>query len=805
MKKKFEDENRLAMPKIDMEVIPVLSGDDDDMLLNAVDVPEVMPLIPMRGNVLLPGVVLPINAGRKRSINALKYSMDHQAYIAVVSQVDETEEPFKDDLYEYGTVVRVMKIIDMPDGSVMGIVQSASRVRLLEMSTKTKYYYAKVDVCDEADKHEFARSSQTRSKVKALRKVFENYIKRQGRKRSPFADLSSISSERILINFIATHSDISNLDKQMMLEADTYAERLDMLMKVLSDEIGVFDIQDEIRNKAQRNMDRQQREYVLQQQMRAIQDELGGSPMDEEVAELRSKAAKKLWSAEMQEVFERELNKLMHAPMQSPDYTVQLNYLNELLALPWNEYTRDNLNTKNAQKVLDRDHYGLEKIKERIVEQIAVMSLKADMRAPILCLVGPPGTGKTSLGKSIAEALNRKYVRVAFGGLHDEAEVRGHRRTYIGAMPGRIIKGIKRAGSSNPVFILDEIDKIQSQTNNGDPTAAMLEVLDPEQNQAFHDNYLDVDYDLSKVMFIATANTLSTIQPALIDRMEVIDISGYILEEKIEIAKRHLIPHQLVEHGFKKNELKFKKEVLTAIINDYTRESGVRQLDKTLAKIIRRRAVKKTQLEPYSAEVKCDELQELLGLPIHQSEKKGSESRVGVVTGLAWTSVGGEILFVESSTSKGKGTISMTGNLGDVMKESATLAFEYIKANLEELGIKQEQIDECNVHIHCPEGATPKDGPSAGITMFVAMVSALTGRKVNASWAMTGEITLRGQVTAVGGIKEKILAAKRAGITDIMLSSDNRRDIEDIEPQYLSGLQFHYIDTVKEALPLVME
>ena len=539
--------------------------------------------------------------------------------------------------------------------------------------------------------------------------------------------------------------------------------------------------------------------------MRVIQDELGGSPSDQDVEELHERARKKKWNKEVAATFEKELTRLQRYMPQSPDYSVQYNYLDLMLDLPWNEYSKDDLRTDHARKVLDRDHYGIEKVKERILEHIAVLSLKKNMKSPIICLVGPPGTGKTSLGKSIAEAMGRKYARVALGGLHDEAEVRGHRRTYVGAMPGRILQGIKKAGTANPVFILDEIDKVQTNTFNGDPTSALLEVLDPEQNNAFHDNYLDLDFDLSKVMFIATANSLSTIQPALLDRMEVIELSGYILEEKLEIASRHLIPRQLNENGFRKGALKFSPEVLTTIIGRYTRESGVRQLEKVIAKIVRRRAVDVASGKELSRTIESGELKDMLGLPIHTSEMRGKEPKVGVVTGLAWTSVGGEILFVEASISKGKGALSMTGNLGDVMKESATLAFEYLKANASEFGVESDIIENSNIHIHVPEGATPKDGPSAGITIFVAMLSAFTQRKVKSTYAMTGEITLRGAVTPVGGIKEKILAAKRAEITDIVLSEENRRDIEDINAEYLKGLSFHYVKEMREAVPLMFE
>ena len=620
-----------------------------------------------------------------------------------------------------------------------------------------------------------------------------------------FNSLSNISSDKILINFIAAHLDIPVKPKQEMLEVVSYELRAEMLLEQLQKENEYFRVREDIQGKTRHEMDRQQREYFLNQQMRVIQDELGGSSSEQDINSLVERAQKKKWSKEVDTAFNRSIEKLRRTPPQTPDYTVELNYVELLLDMPWNVFSKDDLRTDHARKILDRDHYGMEKVKERIIEYIAVLKLKGDMKSPILCLVGPPGTGKTSLGKSIAEAMHRKYVRVALGGLHDEAEIRGHRKTYVGAMPGRIIQSIKKAGVSNPVFVLDEIDKVQGMSHNGDPTSALLEVLDPEQNKAFHDNYLELDYDLSNVLFIATANTLSTIQPALLDRLEVIDLSGYILEEKIEIAQRHLIPRQLKEHGFTKRDLKFDNSVISTIINNYTRESGVRQLEKTIAKIIRRRAVQKADGTDIDKNIKAEELKDILGLPIHNSERRGKEPKVGVVTGLAWTQVGGEILFIEASISKGKGTLSMTGNLGDVMKESATLAFEYLKSNATRLGVDVEAIENSNIHIHVPEGATPKDGPSAGITMFVAMVSAFTQRKVIPSIAMTGEITLRGAVTPVGGIKEKILAAKRADITDIILCEDNRRDIEEIPAEYLQGLSFHYINDMEEALPIAFE
>lgn len=784
------------------EFIPLISKDEEEFLLRDADIPDELPILPLRENVLFPGVILPIAASRSKSVQLLKMAGKRSMHVGVITQCNDADEPTLDDLFENGVVARVLKVFDLPNETTMAVVQGVMKFHLESLSQMEPYYMGKVKVIDESDT--IYDKKAFKSGVGKLRKKYAALLKAKGNSLEAAANIKNIGSDKILINFVASHLDISTSEKQQMLDAEGYDERLDILLSLMDEEMEFLRVRDEIQDKTKNEMERQQREYFLNQQMRVIQDELGGSPADQDAAELRERARHKHWSPSVDEAFEKELGKLQRMPVQSPDYSVQLNYLDLMLSLPWENYSKDNLNVDHARKVLDKDHFGMEKVKDRILEHLAVLSLKKDMKTPILCLVGPPGTGKTSLGKSIATAMNRKYVRVALGGLHDEAEVRGHRRTYIGAMPGRIIQGIKRAGTGNPVFVLDEIDKVQGMSHNGDPTSALLEVLDPEQNNAFHDNYLDLDYDLSKSLFIATANTLSTIQPALLDRMEVIDLSGYILEEKLEIAQRHLIPRQLKEHGFSRSGLKFSNEVLTAIINDYTRESGVRQLEKTLAKIIRRKAVAVASGEKVPKEVKQSELKELLGLPIHNSERRGKDPKVGVVTGLAWTQVGGEILFIESSTSHGKGVLSMTGNLGDVMKESATLAFEYLKANAKDFGIDPSVIEETNIHVHVPEGATPKDGPSAGITMFVAMISAFTHRKVRSEFAMTGEITLRGAVTPVGGIREKILAAKRAGITDIILCEDNRRDIEDVPSEYLEGLSFHYISEMCEALPLVL-
>lgn len=790
------------------EIIPLVTKDDESFLLFEEDIPDDMPLLPLRDNVLFPGVVMPITVGRKSSLQLLRTAERKNLRIIVVAQKNDAEEPQFDDLNKIGVVARVLRVIDLPHNNTMAVLQGTMKCLLQRITQITPYYHGEASLINENEKPEHPRSFH--NKILAIRRRYAELQQKKNNgsgfnSRDIINSLSNIGSDRILINYIAAHLDISTTDKQQLLNASNYEKRAELVAEFIENEHEFFRIRDDIQDKTRQEMDRQQREYFLNQQMRVIQDELGGSPTDQELQLLQERAAKKHWSKAVNEAFTHSIEKLRRTPPQTPDYTVELNYAELLLSLPWDEYSKDDLRTAHARKVLDKDHYGLEKVKERILEYIAVLSLKGDMKSPILCLVGPPGTGKTSLGKSIATAMKRKYVRMALGGLHDEAEIRGHRKTYVGAMPGRIIQNIKKVGVSNPVFVLDEIDKVQGMSHNGDPTSALLEVLDPEQNSAFHDNYLELDYDLSHVLFIATANTLSTIQPALLDRMEVIDLSGYILEEKLEIAKRHLIPRQLEEHGFAKKELKFDNNTLTRIINDYTRESGVRQLEKTIAKIVRHRAVKKSENSGFDPVIHSDELKDILGLPIHNSEHRGNEPKVGVVTGLAWTQVGGEILFIESSISKGKGTLTMTGNLGDVMKESATLAFEYIKANADQFDIDPERLENSNIHIHVPEGATPKDGPSAGITMFVAMLSALTQKKVIPTIAMTGEITLRGAVTAVGGIKEKVLAAKRANITDIILCNDNRRDIEEIPQHYLNGLTFHYISEMKDALPIAFQ
>lgn len=784
------------------EFIPIIGEEEEEILLTDDSNPESLPLLPLRGNVLYPGVILPVTAGRKKSIQLLRHAHRKNERIAVAAQRNNAEEPVLSDIFETGTLARVLKLLEMPDGNTMAILQGIKRLKIKDITSTEPFYTANVSYLE--DQKAPKRDREFKNQMTLIRDLYEQIVKSSPNipSEAGFA-IKNIESPRVLMHFIVSHLEISLEERQHYLEIDDIKERANVTVSLLTRELKAIEVRDEISERVKSDMDKQQRDYILGQQLKTIQEELGGKPGEQEILELEERAASKKWNQNIADNFAKEIEKLKRIPQQSPDYSTQYNYLTTLLDLPWNEYSEDNLDLDHAQKVLDKDHYGLEKIKERIVEYLAVLKLKGDMKSPILCLVGPPGVGKTSLGKSIAEAVNRKYIRVALGGLHDEAEIRGHRRTYIGAMPGRIIQNIKKAGTSNPVFVLDEIDKVTGMTHNGDPSSALLEVLDPEQNTTFHDNYLDLDYDLSKIMFVATANSLSTIPPALLDRMEVIDISGYLLEEKLEIAKRHLIPKQLTEHGLTKSQLGFSPQVMREIINNYTREAGVRQLEKSIAKIIRHMAVRIAKGEKVSKAVKKDSLKDILGLPIHRSEVRGTDS-IGVVTGLAWTSVGGEILFIESSLSKGKGNLSMTGNLGDVMKESATLAYEYVKSNAEQLGIDPDMFENHNVHIHVPEGATPKDGPSAGITIFTALVSAFTKRKVRANFALTGEITLSGRVMPVGGIKEKILAAKRAEITDIILCAENKRDIEDIPQMYIEGLNFHYINGIHEVIPLIL-
>ena len=782
-------------------MIADIEGDFIDMI--SVNTPNEIPILPVRNIVFMPGVVSSILITRESSAKLVRKAEKKSSVIAIVSQRDpDVEDPTLEDLYEYGVFAKVVKQLTLPNGAVTVIVQGLGRLRVLEILGDTPYLVGRVEATSEImpDKHD----KEWKTAMEDLRRAADEYINKSDDipDEATYA-IHNISNDVMALNFIATNMPFSMKEKINLLCVDTIKERLFNTLKALNREINLQNIKADIRNKTRQDIDEQQKNYFLQQQIKNLQAEIGNDASPDKDT-LTEKAKKKKWSKETEKAFLKELEKLDNLHPQSPDYNLQLTYLQTFIALPWNEYTKDDLNLTRAQKILDHDHYGMEKVKERVMEYMAVLSLRGDLKSPILCLYGPPGVGKTSLGKSIAEAMKRKYVRMSLGGLHDEAEIRGHRRTYIGAMPGRIIKSIQKAGSSNPVFILDEIDKVTQATVNGDPASALLEVLDPEQNNAFHDNYLDVDYDLSKVLFIATANNLSTIPRPLLDRMEIIELSGYTTEEKIEIAKRHLIPRELENTGLKTLTLserpKFNKAAIEKVIEQYTRESGVRQLEKQINKAMRKLAFKRQMDgEILNWKITPDTIEDLLGKPPFYRDIYQGNDYAGVVTGLAWTSVGGEILFIETSLSRGKGAkLTLTGNLGDVMKESAVLALEYVKAHAETLNIDYRIFDHWNIHIHVPEGATPKDGPSAGITIATSIASALTQRKVRKNTAMTGEITLRGKVLPVGGIKEKILAAKRAGITDIILCKENEKDILDIQQDYLKGVTFHYVESVQD-------
>lgn len=780
------------------EFLPIVT-DEKALLNDNSNIPDTLPILPLRNTVLFPGVIIPINIGREKSLKLIQYAYKQSAFIGVIAQRDtNTENPDLNDLYKIGTVASILKILEMPDGTTTAIVQGKKRFELEDILYDDPYHVGKIQPKNEermpVNDPEYNAIAESLKEMAGKIMKYSSHIPGE----ASFA-LKNIESMFFLINFISSNTDVEYQSKQELLEIDKLKPRAIKLLEILSKQVSLLELKNDIQKKVKVDIDKQQREYFLHQQMKTIQDELGGNPADQDIKELEELAERKEWDAKVKETFEKELNKLKRLNPSSPDYSVQSNYLRELIELPWNHYSKDNLDLNHAKEILDSDHFGLEKVKERILEYLAVLKLKANMKSPILCLYGPPGVGKTSLGKSVAKAIGREFVRMSLGGLHDESEIRGHRKTYIGAMPGRIIQSIKKAGTSNPVFILDEIDKVGNDFR-GDPQSALLEVLDPEQNTNFHDNFLDIDYDLSKVMFIATANDLSTIAPPLRDRMEIIEVSGYLLEEKREIAKRHLIPKQMSNHGIGEGHIEFPDEIIDMIIEKYTRESGVRSLDKVIAKIMRQVARKVAMNKKFHTVMDAAKVKEFLGSPIFSREEYQGNDLPGVVTGLAWTSVGGEILFIEASSSKGKGHLSLTGNLGDVMKESATLALEYIKSHAQEIGIDETLFDEKDIHVHVPAGAVPKDGPSAGITMVTALVSSLTGRKVKKALAMTGEITLRGKVLPVGGIREKILAAKRAGIKEIILCSENRKDIEDIKKEYLKGLKFHYADTIAEVL-----
>ena len=801
-------------------IVPVVDEGDEDVLLNDDGIEEELAVLPVMDQVLFPGVLIPIAARRAKSRQLLEEVSGTDRHIVVFTQKGNEEDPTEFDLYPVGVVAKVLKVFDIRrSDTIVAVLQGVTRCHSLNVTSKVPYMKGTVELAPESTDGMGTQAFHRR--ITLLRRQYGEMMKVRMQDEELAGMLTNIGSDKIFINFGATHMDVDAEVKYSFLACESYRERVDKMLEQLSTLKGLDELRREIDNKTKDELEKQQREYYLRQQMSVIQEELGGPGKSSfwgdnsgDVEELRKKAADKKWPEQVAKVFDRELAKLSRIQPMSSDYTVQLSYLETLLEIPWEDGSdkdggMPNIDIKHAREVMDKDHFGIEKVKERIEEYLAVRKRQLEKgvnaKAQVLCLVGPPGTGKTSICRSVAEALDRPYRRVALGGLHDEAEIRGHRRTYVGAMPGRIMQEIIKAGVSNPVFVLDEIDKVQNGAVHGDPSSALLEVLDPEQNCHFHDNFINLDYDLSKVLFIATANNAAAIHPALLDRMEVIDFSGYVLEEKLEIAKRHLLPHIMHDAVVDRRTMRFTPEVLTMIVNDYTREAGVRQLEKQLSKVVRHRVVELESGEKCKPTVTQEEIKKVLGLPIHNSDRRLPEPREGVVTGLAWTPVGGEILFIEASLSKGKGTLTMTGNLGDVMKESATLAFEYIKTNCSQFGIKAELLEKSNIHIHVPEGAVPKDGPSAGITMFVAMVSALTHRKVRPEVAMTGEITLRGKVTPIGGVKEKILAAKRAGITDLLLCEDNRRDIEEIESRYLEGLTFHYIGEMSEALPLALE
>ncbi len=784
-------------------IIPLVMNDDND---TTEEEPKenTIPLLPLRNAVLFPGILIPITVGRPSSIKLVREVYANSKILGAVAQLDPSVEiPTGDDLYRIGTLARILKVIEMPDGAITVVLQGTRRFEIEQIISDDSYLKATVHYLSEIkptlpdEDYEAIVDSIKDLALKIIQ------LSPQLPQEASFA-IKNIESRSFLINFVASNAEFSKLpDKQELLEINALKNRAYKLLEVLNKEIQLLEIKDDIQRKVRTEIDQQQREYYLNQQMKTIQDELGGSPTDQEVEELKKRAETKKWSAEVAEYFNKELEKFARMSPHAAEFSMQLTYLELMLDLPWNEYTQDRLDLNEAQKVLDEDHYGLEQVKERILEHLAVIKLKGDLKSPIVCLYGPPGVGKTSLGKSVARALGREFGRISLGGLHDESEIRGHRKTYIGAMPGRIIQTIKRCKSSNPVIILDEIDKV-GQDFRGDPSSALLEVLDPEQNSTFHDNYLDVDYDLSKVLFITTANDISTISTALRDRMEMISMTGYLVEEKIEIAKRHLVPKQMDAHGIPAGSVELSDEILQQVVEKYTRESGVRALDKEIAKLMRYYAKQIASNGKFNKKPSAQDIEKILGVPKFSRDEYEGNDFAGVVTGLAWTQVGGEILFVETSLSPGKGHLTITGNLGDVMKESATIALEYVRAHASLLDIKPELFEKWNLHLHVPEGAIPKDGPSAGITMATAIASAYTQRKVKKSLAMTGEITLRGKVLPVGGIKEKILAAKRAGIKEIILSDENRKDINDIKDIYVKGLKFHYVHTVADVFEIAL-
>ena len=785
----------------DAELIPLLSPEDEKKLQD-IEVPDELAILTLRNNILLPGVVIPISVGRDQSIQLIEDINKNGKILGVVAQINpQIEVPKSGDIYKVGTVAEIKRIIKMPDGNLTVIIQGIKRFRVEEVVQESPYIKAKITTLPDVNPD---KSKELTAVVDSIKELAIKAIKlNQNIPTEATFAIENIDSPVFLVNFITSNLETDVDKKQDLLETNDFNERAMGLIKLLDEEVQRLELKNDIKNKTRKVLDKQSREYFLHQEMRTIQEELGDIGPLQEIEELKKKGETKKWKDEIKKHFNKELSRLKRMNPQSPDFSIQRNYLELMLDLPWDEISEDKLDLKYAQEVLDRDHFGLEDVKKRIIEYLAVLKVKNDMKSPILCLYGPPGVGKTSLGKSIAEAVGRKYVRMSLGGLKDESEIRGHRKTYIGAMPGRIIQSIKKAGTSNPVFILDEIDKLGS-SHRGDPSSAMLEVLDPEQNSEFYDNFLEIGYDLSKVMFIATANYFYDIPWALRDRMEVIPVSGYTIEEKVEIAKRHLLPKQLKEHGLKEGDLKLGKKQLKKIIELYTKESGVRGLDKMLAKMVRHVAKSKAMEEDYDKKPSLKEIKKILGKPVFSlTEYEGNEVP-GVVTGLAWTRTGGKILFIESVLSKGKGQLNLTGNLGKVMKESAQIALAYIKSKMEDFDLDPDIFYEYQIHLHVPEGATPKDGPSAGITMLTSMLSALTGRRVKANLAMTGEITLRGKVLPVGGIKEKILAAKRAKIKELILSEKNRKDVEEINPDYIKGLKFHFVKKMEDVVEIAL-
>jgi ATP-dependent Lon protease len=802
-KSKFRMLDSLSLQDFDenSELIPLMTTEDEEAIKNE-SLPETISILSLRNTVLFPGVVIPITAGRDKSIQLIYDANSGSKVIGVVSQKDESvEDPTIDDIYTTGTVARILKVLKMPDGNTTVIIQGKKRFQISEMVSEKPYMVAKIQDVPEVTP---LGSTEFTAIIESIKDLALQIIKQSPTipSEASFA-IKNIESNSFLINFVSSNMNLSVVEKQKLLEVNELQERALLTLKHMNVEFQRLELKNDIQSKVQSDMNQQQREYFLQQQIKTIQEELGGVSYEEEIEEMKTRALKKKWNKKVEKHFNKEIGKLQRMNPQVAEYSIQRNYLDLFLDLPWNSYSNDNFDLKRAQKILDRDHFGLEEVKRRIIEYLAVLKLRKDMKSPILCLYGPPGVGKTSLGKSIAEALGREYIRISLGGLRDEAEIRGHRKTYIGAMPGRILQSLKKAGTSNPVFVLDEIDKLSS-SNQGDPSSAMLEVLDPEQNSEFYDNFLEMGYDLSKVMFVATSNSLNTIQPALLDRMEIINVNGYTIEEKVQIGKKYLLPKQIKEHGMNPTDLKIAQPQLEKIVEGYTRESGVRGFEKQIAKMVRYAAKNIAMEEPYDVKVSNEVIVEVLGSPKLERDKYENNDVAGVVTGLAWTRVGGDILFIESILSKGKGTLSITGNLGQVMKESATIAMEYIKANADLYDLKSEIFDNYNVHIHVPEGATPKDGPSAGITMLTSLVSLFTQKKIRKSLAMTGEITLRGKVLPVGGIKEKILAAKRAKIKEIILSKENKSDIEEINQTYLKGLTFHFVSEMSEVIDIAI-